>query len=148
MILLLLLFSYQIYPGPFLNVRLRILYLETQDFCFVDHKHCKIQANGYGFINIHKSNKQNKESTRRNGYPRANSTYHSWDFNFPFIEWKRNEMGAYTQKNNSTDHGIIDQQRQIEKLVAVVEKYHRTQVVEEPMREECTLDLVLQITQI
>ena len=57
-------------------------------------------------------------------------------------------MGAYTQKNNSTDHGTIDQQRQIEKLVAVVEKYHRTQVVEEPMREECTLDLVLQITQI
>ena len=64
------------------------------------------------------------------------------DFNFPFIEWKRNELGACAWRKNTTDNGTIDQQKQFDKLLEVVEKYHLIQTVEEPTRIENTLDLV------
>ena len=64
------------------------------------------------------------------------------DFNFPFIEWKRNEMGACAWRKKTTVHGTIDQQKQFDRLLEVAEKYHLIQTVEEPTRIGNTLDLV------
>ena len=42
----------------------------------------------------------------------------------------------------TTDHGSLNQQKQFEKSIEVIEKHHLVQMIEEPMREENTLDLV------
>ena len=64
------------------------------------------------------------------------------DFNFPFIEWKKNETNACNWRKKTTDHGTTDQQKQFNKLLEVTDKHHLVQMIEEPTREENTLDLI------
>ena len=40
------------------------------------------------------------------------------DFNFPFIEWKKNETSACNWRKKTTDHGTTKQQKQFEKLIS------------------------------
>ena len=64
------------------------------------------------------------------------------DFNSPFIEWKRNEKGACTWKKKTPDNGSADEQKQFNKMMEVMNKYHLVQTVEEKTRKNNTLDLV------
>ena len=51
-------------------------------------------------------------------------------------------MSTCTWRKKTTDHGTINQQKQFEKLIEVIDKHHLVQMIEEPMREENTLDLI------
>jgi len=64
------------------------------------------------------------------------------DFNFPFIEWKRNEEGACVWKKKTLDNGSVDDQKQFSKMMEIMNKYHLVQTVEEKTRKNNTLDLV------
>ena len=64
------------------------------------------------------------------------------DFNFPFIEWKRNEEGACIWKKKTLDNGSVDDQKQFSKMMEIMNKYHLVQTVEEKTRKNNTLDLV------
>merc|ERR1711872_905134 len=50
-------------------------------------------------------------------------------------------MGCNWRKK-TTDHGTTDQQKQFNKLLEVTDKHHLVQMIEEPTREENTLDLI------
>merc|ERR1712240_774515 len=41
-----------------------------------------------------------------------------------------------------TDHGTTDQQKQFNKLLEVTDKHHLVQMIEEPTREENTLEMI------
>ena len=64
------------------------------------------------------------------------------DFNFHFIEWKRNEMSECTWRKKKTVHGTINQQKYFEKLIEVIDKHPLVQMKEQPTRENNTLDLM------
>ena len=64
------------------------------------------------------------------------------DFNFPFIEWKRNIEGACSWKKKTLDNGTLDEQRQFNNMMDIMNKYHLIQTVEEKTRKNNTLDLV------
>ena len=64
------------------------------------------------------------------------------DFNFPFIEWKRNEEGACVWKKKTLDNGSVDDQKQFSKMMEIMNKYHLVHIVEEKTRKNNTLDLV------
>ena len=65
------------------------------------------------------------------------------DFNFPFIEWKRNELGACTPEKKPVTGVREDDRKQYEKMMEVMDKYHMVQSIEETTRKDKnTLDLI------
>ncbi len=66
----------------------------------------------------------------------------SGDFNFPFITWKRGTTNACDWKDKKDKYGKLDHQKQFKTLTKVMDEGGLTQVVEEPTREDNTLDLV------
>ena len=64
------------------------------------------------------------------------------DFNFPFIEWKRSEVGACSWSMKQGTYGTEDEKSQFHKMMEVIDKYHLVQSIEEPTRKENTLDLI------
>merc|ERR1711874_585764 len=64
------------------------------------------------------------------------------DFNFPFIEWKRSEVGACSWTMKQGTYGTEDEKSQFHKMMEIIDKYHLAQSIEEPTRKENTLDLV------
>merc|ERR1712240_340630 len=64
------------------------------------------------------------------------------DFNFRFIEWKRNKEGACTWKKKPHQHGSSDEQKQFNKMMETMNKYHLVQTMEEKTRKDNILDLV------
>merc|ERR1712240_988692 len=64
------------------------------------------------------------------------------DFNFQFIEWSRNKEGACSWQKKSYPHGTLDEQKQFNKMMEIINKYHLVQTVEEKTRKDNTLDLV------
>ena len=64
------------------------------------------------------------------------------DFNFPFIEWKRSEVGACSWSMKQGTYGTDDEKSQFHKMMEVMDKYHLVQAIEEPTRKENTLDLI------
>ena len=64
------------------------------------------------------------------------------DFNFHFIEWKRNEMSECTWRKKTTVHWTINQQKLFEKLIEVIDKHPLVQMIDEPTRDENKLDLM------
>merc|ERR1711915_846215 len=64
------------------------------------------------------------------------------DFIFPFIEWSRNKEGACSWKKKSYPHGTLDEQKQFNKMMEIMNKYHLVQTLEEKKRKDNTLDLV------
>ena len=64
------------------------------------------------------------------------------DFNFPFIEWRRNELGACSWKMKTDTYGTEDERMQFYKMMDVMDKYQLVQTIQEPTRKKNTLDLV------
>ena len=64
------------------------------------------------------------------------------DFNFPFIDWRRNDIGACSWKIKSDTYGTQDEKMQFYKMMEVMDKYHLVQTIQEPTRKKNTLDLV------
>ena len=64
------------------------------------------------------------------------------DFSFRFNEWKRNKEGACPWKKKPHIYGSIDEKKQFNKIMEIMNKYHLVQTVEEKTRKHNTLDLV------
>ena len=65
----------------------------------------------------------------------------SGDFNFPFVKWiKGAQYGCRCEVNNSGS--TIDERYQFYKLLEVFDNYNLVQTIDEPTRNENTLDLI------
>ena len=58
------------------------------------------------------------------------------DFNFPFINWRRNDIGACSWKIKSDTYGTQDEKMQFYKMMEVMDKYHLVQTIQEPTRKK------------
>ena len=66
----------------------------------------------------------------------------SGDFNFPFVRWKKIPENSCTWKYISNTNATVDEKQQFEKLMSICDNQCMLQIVEEPTREENTLDLI------
>ena len=66
----------------------------------------------------------------------------SGDFNFSFIKWIREEHGGCRWEEKVRSGATRDGKKQLEKLNEEVDRFNLVQIIEEPTREENTLDLV------
>ena len=65
------------------------------------------------------------------------------DFNFPFMEWKRNNLGVCTPERKPNKCVLDDEKKQYDKMMEVMDKYHLIQTIQETTRKDKnTLDLV------
>ena len=66
----------------------------------------------------------------------------SGDFNFPFVNWKRMPNNSCSWEYISNTNATIDEKQQFEKLMEICNNQCMLQTIEEPTREENTLDLI------
>ena len=66
----------------------------------------------------------------------------SGDFNFPFVKWKRMTNNSCSWEYISNTNATIDEKQQFEKLMEICNNQCMLQTIEEPTREENTLDLI------
>ena len=65
------------------------------------------------------------------------------DFNFPFIEWTRNEMNICSYKIKSDCYEKTEEKKkQFYEMMEIMDKFSLVQAIQEPTRKENTLDLV------
>ena len=64
------------------------------------------------------------------------------DFNFRFIEWIRNDMNICSYKMKPMSNGTADEKRQFYDMMETIDKFNLVQTIQEPTRDENTLDLV------
>ena len=65
------------------------------------------------------------------------------DFNFPFIEWTRNDMNICSYKMKSDSYGKTEEKKkQFYEIMETMDKFSLVQAIQEPTRKENTLDLV------
>ena len=64
------------------------------------------------------------------------------DFNFRFIEWTRNDMNICSYKMKPMSNGTADEKRQFYDMMETMDKFNLVQTIQEPTRDENTLDLV------
>ena len=65
------------------------------------------------------------------------------DFNFPFIEWIRNDMNICSYKMKSDSYGKTEEKKkQFYEMMEIMDKFSLVQAIQEPTRKENTLDLV------
>merc|ERR1712240_911768 len=65
------------------------------------------------------------------------------DFNFPFIEWTRNEMNICSYKIKSDCYEKTEEKKkQFYEMMEIKDKFSLVQTIQEPTRKENTLDLV------
>ena len=66
----------------------------------------------------------------------------SGDFNFPFVKWKRMSNNSCSWKYLPNTNATSDEKEQFEKLINICNYQCMLQMIEEPTRNENTLDLV------
>ena len=66
----------------------------------------------------------------------------SGDFNFPFVKWNKMIDNSCTWDYISNTNATIDEKQQFEKLIKMCQNQCMLQTIEEPTREENTLDLL------
>ena len=64
------------------------------------------------------------------------------DFNFAFVEWTRGKLGGCEWKRKINTGATRDEQRQFERLNEQMDEFGLIQIIDEPTREENTLDLI------
>ena len=65
----------------------------------------------------------------------------SGDMNFPFVKWKRMPNNSCIWEYKSNTNATVDEKQQFEKLMDICNSKCLLQIIEEPTREENTLDL-------
>ena len=66
----------------------------------------------------------------------------SGDFNFPFVKWKKLSNNSCSWEYVANTNATIDEKLQFEKLIKICNSPCMLQILEEPTRENNTLDLV------
>ena len=66
----------------------------------------------------------------------------SGDFNFPFVKWKRLPNNSCAWEYISNTNATADEKKQFEKLMHLCNNQCLLQIIDEPTREENTLDLI------
>ena len=66
----------------------------------------------------------------------------SGDLNFPFVKWKRLSDNSCSYEYKTHTNATTDDKQQFEKLLEICNNQCMLQIIEEPTREENTLDLV------
>ena len=66
----------------------------------------------------------------------------SGDLNFPFVKWKRLPDNSCSWEYKSHTNATTDEKQQFEKLLEICNNQFMLQMIEEPTREENTLDLM------
>ncbi len=66
----------------------------------------------------------------------------SGDFNFPFVKWKRMSDNSCIWEYKTYANATKDEKDQFEKLLSICNNQFMLQIIEEPTREENTLDLI------
>ena len=66
----------------------------------------------------------------------------SGDFNFPFVKWKRMQNISCIWEYKTYGNATTDEKHQFEKLIDICDRSCILQIIEEPTREENTLDLL------
>ena len=65
------------------------------------------------------------------------------DFNFPFIEWTRNELNICSYKIKPDCYEKTEEKKkQFHEMMEIMDKFSLVQAIQEPTRKENTLDLV------
>ena len=64
------------------------------------------------------------------------------DFNFPFVKWKRLPNNSCSWEYKANTNATTDEKQQFEKLINLCNNQCMLQMIEEPTREENTLDLI------
>ena len=64
------------------------------------------------------------------------------DFNFPFVKWKRLANNSCSWEYRSNTNATTDEKQQFETLMKLCNNQCMLQMIEEPTREENTLDLI------
>ena len=64
------------------------------------------------------------------------------DFNFPFVKWKRLPNNSCLWEYKANTNATTDEKQQFEKLINLCNNQCMLQIIEEPTREENTLDLI------
>ena len=66
----------------------------------------------------------------------------SGDFNFPFVNWKRMQNNSCIWEYKAYGNATTDEKQQFEKFIDICDRSCILQIIEEPTREENTLDLL------